>query len=112
MLRLVERELAQIVDVKAQKLVCAGLDVVVGVHVFIGVELPRPPRSTDQRKTRGGLGELDGEANSLRDVIHPSSGKVICHAVVLVISRADIDAGDVVTSAIANIFDKVGGCWV
>ena len=53
MLSLVQGQLAEIVDVEAQKLVCAGLDVGV-VHVFIGVKLPRPPRSTDQRKTRGG----------------------------------------------------------
>jgi hypothetical protein len=40
--------------VKAEELISSGLDVVVGVHVFIGVKLPRPPRSTDQRKREEG----------------------------------------------------------
>ena len=57
MLRLVERELAQIVDVEAQKLVCARLDVVVGVvHVVLLLLNPRAllGQPTKEKREEGG----------------------------------------------------------
>jgi len=69
---------------------------------------PSPAKLTG--KARGGLGELVSEFDCLRNVVSPYASAIIRLAIVFVELVANVDAGNAIAAAVAEVFNDVARC--